>query len=439
MVRNTGQIELGLLRQAQQGHKESQTCLSRRVEPRIYAYIYRMTFDPDLAEDLTQETLLEMIRSLPKLNLPAVKPFWAWLYRTALSKIQRHFSPHGNRKLNRALTLDAESLDRFPGAEIGGLNKMIKEELLRTVIRAMNTLNERYRSVLLLRCFDDLSYTDIAAVMGGTHLQAKLLFFRAKQSLKRQLARNGFKASHLAPALGLFATVTLPSGKAGATTISTAALNVSTGTAVLATTTSKLSLVSAAATVIILGAGAKTVLHRGNETPSTGQNANVNLLHDTNFVSPTRLIGAHDPDRDGWHYCNRAQASSDHYPTTPEAVLIDTPATEQRTLVVRPRHWIEVGFDHPITNGPGPDVFFAGWGCTAQHVYLSDGKGRLQELPPPHCISLPYQYNVVALDMDQLPLDFIPRALRFMNNQGPRDIVQEYHLHLLRARQGIEH
>ena len=87
-------IDLDLIHQAQAEHDQSRTELTGVVEGRLYAYIYRMTFDQHLAEDLTQETLITMLESLPKLKFEAVGPFWAWLYRVALSKIQRHFSPH---------------------------------------------------------------------------------------------------------------------------------------------------------------------------------------------------------------------------------------------------------------------------------------------------------------------------------------------------------
>ncbi|MFC1765702.1 RNA polymerase sigma factor [Planctomycetota bacterium] len=433
MVTENDQIDLGLIHRAQQDQADSRTRLAQAAEVRVYAYIYRMTFDRHLAEDLTQETLLEMIRSLPTLHFKAVAPFWGWLYRTALSKVQRYFSAHGNRRLNRNMVQDSDGLDRYPVEEMGGLNKIIQEELLRAIARAMNALNACYRSVLLLRCFDQMSYTDIAAIMGGTNVQAKLLFFRAKQSLKRQLKRNGFEQSYLIPALGLFGAATLHPGKAsaGAAAINAGTLEVGVGTAVLATATSKL-VVSLVGASVILGFAGTAIHQQGS--PSTTHSAQ-NLLYDPCFVAPTRVVAAHDPDMNGWQYCRHAENSSPHLPTTPHTILIETPFEQERTLVVPPKHWVEVGFDRPLADAPGPDLFFAGWGCVEQRVFVTDGADRIHKLPTQTCLGRPHDYHVVPLDLASLSLDFEPRAIRFFNNLSPDSRVMEFYLHTIRARQ----
>ena len=59
---------LGLVVQAQNGDQESMTRLAELAEGRILAYIYRLTLDYDLARDLFQETMLEMVRSLWRLR-----------------------------------------------------------------------------------------------------------------------------------------------------------------------------------------------------------------------------------------------------------------------------------------------------------------------------------------------------------------------------------
>ena len=79
----------------------------------------------------------------------------------------------------------------------GALDTAMHKELTQTIWKAMGRLKPRYRQVLTLRCFYQLSYAQIAAITGGSRLQAKVLFFRAKQSLKGQLVRHGLTKSHL--------------------------------------------------------------------------------------------------------------------------------------------------------------------------------------------------------------------------------------------------
>ena len=65
--------------QARQGSEESVSWLTRQAQGKIRAYIYRVTLDDDLSDDLTQETLLQMIKSIRNLN--EQENFWPWLYR----------------------------------------------------------------------------------------------------------------------------------------------------------------------------------------------------------------------------------------------------------------------------------------------------------------------------------------------------------------------
>ncbi len=59
-----------LIRQAQLGNKRSMSELAEVVQGRAFVYIYRLTLNHDLAEDLLQETLLKMVESLKDLERP---------------------------------------------------------------------------------------------------------------------------------------------------------------------------------------------------------------------------------------------------------------------------------------------------------------------------------------------------------------------------------
>jgi len=73
-----------------------------------------------------------------------------------------------------------------------------------------------YRNVLVLRCYEDLSFAEIGAFMGCKELRARVLFFRAKNDLKHYLARKGFSENALMTGLSLFGILTLPTEAASA-------------------------------------------------------------------------------------------------------------------------------------------------------------------------------------------------------------------------------
>lgn len=173
-------VDLALLQKAQQGHRESLCALAQLVRADLLAYLRRLTLDVHVAEDLCQETLLQMLKSLPNLELASGRSFWAWLYKTAFSRVSHEFRDQGGTRLRHRTAADLDLLNQVPAREPGGLQALMRKELAAAVYGAMDSLTLRHRNILTLRCLQGLSYSEIAVTTGGTELQARLLFFRAK-------------------------------------------------------------------------------------------------------------------------------------------------------------------------------------------------------------------------------------------------------------------
>jgi RNA polymerase sigma-70 factor (ECF subfamily) len=252
MDENTDYLEL--VTRARLGDRPSTDRLTEMVEPRIFAYIYRLTLNFQLTQDLVQETLLEMVKSLKNLNDP--QRFWPWLFRTALGKVQHHFRQlQHRRKVELSAVEKQRLLKRADQSCNEGLNKMIQTELSGIICEAMAGLGIRHRNVLALRCFEQMSYAQIASLMDCTEVRARVLFFHARHSLKQQLAHRGFHKGLLLTALGLFGLMTASTKAASTTTVTAASMEVgSLGTIAGALTTklgaAVLSLIAAAALVV---------------------------------------------------------------------------------------------------------------------------------------------------------------------------------------------
>lgn len=200
--------------------------LAQLVQGRLFAYIYRLTLNYDLAQDLLQETLLRMVESLKELK--QVEQFWMWLYRTAMGKVQHYFRDKKQQHMVQIAALDKERLlDYVSQNHNDGLSSVVRRELSETICLAMARLKLTYRNVLILRCFEQLSYAEIASLMDCKELRARVLFFRAKHSLRQQLARRGFRKTLLLIALGFFGVITTPTkGASVAGVVSAASLDV---------------------------------------------------------------------------------------------------------------------------------------------------------------------------------------------------------------------
>ena len=215
-----------LIRQAQLGNQQSMSDLARLVEGRLFAYIYRITLNYDLTQDLLQETLLKMVESLK--DLRNIERFWFWLFRTALGRIQHHFRDRRRESMVQMSGFSKEFLLENASREHeDGLNQLMRRELSDAMFQAMAKLKLMYRNILILRCFEQMSYAEIGEMLGCKELRARVLFFRAKHLLKRQLSRRGFGGELLLVALGLFGLMTASAKAASAAgTLSASSLDV---------------------------------------------------------------------------------------------------------------------------------------------------------------------------------------------------------------------
>ncbi len=438
MDKNADSLDLRLIQQAQQGDGASQSRLAERVRPMVYAYICRMTMDSEIAEDLSQDTMLRLIKNMPHLSFDNVRSFWAWVYKTALNRIRDFYDELKVRKvkaselgMERLAALDRGSTDR------GGLDHVTRQELLAAVTKAMKGLRLRHRSILTLRCFQQLSYVEITQVMGGSQLQAKLLFFRAKQALKRQLARDGFDASVLLPALGIFAAVTLPAGQtvAAAGLVSSQSIKVGTWTAMLALATSKVAMVILG---VVAGlAGVVAVADSRHAVPSGialwDLPAQAWTQGDT-FSFPSRVLDSQDLDGSGFQSASGDPPMRVEAAGSLEEILVGRPSEGRPCLVLPPGHTVDLEFGGLIVDGPGPDILVAGWGCRCQRVILMDGTydGRLT-LPLAPCEGNRGQFGVLAIDLSSFKVPFEVRIVRIQGNHWftPKEF---YRLVSVRAR-----
>jgi RNA polymerase sigma-70 factor (ECF subfamily) len=201
--------QLELVKKAKNGDIQSMDQLAKLVTPQLQAYIYRLTLNYDLAQDLTQDTLLDMVKSLWRLE--KAKSFKAWLFRTALGKVQHHFrDKEKKRKIQMSVIEKERLLERVSYDPSDGLSYTQRKELSDVIFEAMKKLKMNYRNILTLRCLEQMSYAEIAVAMDCSELQSRVLFYRAKNSLKKQLSLHGYSRSALMTGIGLFGLITTP-------------------------------------------------------------------------------------------------------------------------------------------------------------------------------------------------------------------------------------
>jgi RNA polymerase sigma-70 factor, ECF subfamily len=145
----------------------------------IYAYLIRMLRDPELAADLTQDAFVKAYRNYETLERP--ENARAWLYqiahRVALDHIRR-------QKIVRFLPWTGESRGAAPSTE----HLVMEAHLSGDMQRALARIPERQRAALLLAEIHDLTGLELAAALGVSHVAARALLTRARESLRQALA-----------------------------------------------------------------------------------------------------------------------------------------------------------------------------------------------------------------------------------------------------------
>ena len=239
-------IPIELISQAQLGNKDSLDRLVDIVWTPLKSYIYRRTLDNDLTEDIVQESIVELIKMIGRLQRK--DRFWPWLCKIALNRIRIY--NRSERRKKAALISKARREQRPKKYQEENVAELVNEELKQSVIKAMRQLKMRHREVLALRCYESKSYSQIAEEMDCTELGARLLFLRAKRSLAKELARNGLGKGSLLLALVITGKMTAPTRAAAA------GVSINAGTMYVGTTASVIGAVISAKVIVVLTAAA---------------------------------------------------------------------------------------------------------------------------------------------------------------------------------------
>ena len=140
----------------------------------VYKFLLSQTRDPGLAEELTQETFYQAVRSIDRFDGKCKVSVW-------LCQIAKHLWYQQLRKQKREVPLSEDGVDvPLPSAEEETLDRAGRLELLRQV----HSLPEPCREVVYLRAFGDLSFREIGDVLGKTETWARVTFYRGKEKLR---------------------------------------------------------------------------------------------------------------------------------------------------------------------------------------------------------------------------------------------------------------
>lgn len=166
--------------------------LVKEYEKPLRTYVRNILKDGELVEDVLQHVFFQLYISLPKLSVK--KPLKAWLFRVSyhrsldeLRKRKRHpvvFFSQLERGESEEELLFVETIQDRQLMPEGVLEQ---QELHEQLVHALHVLSPKARSIVYLRCFGELTFSEIGKQLNISETTAKTCFHRALPRLRAVL------------------------------------------------------------------------------------------------------------------------------------------------------------------------------------------------------------------------------------------------------------
>ncbi len=171
------QIDPGIVRQAARGDPRAHEVIYRAFAPAVYSLCLRFTRVPAHAEDLLQDTFLEVMRSIRDFRGDA--PLGSWIRRIAVTKALMFLRSAWH---SRGQSLDDDWEEVLPNR--AGLGVPAHPDQALDLDAALGTLSPLARAVVWLHDVEGFTHREIADAMGKTESFSKSQLSRAYQRLR---------------------------------------------------------------------------------------------------------------------------------------------------------------------------------------------------------------------------------------------------------------
>jgi RNA polymerase sigma-70 factor (ECF subfamily) len=188
--------EAAIVAELQSGSEEAFSWLIAQYSQPIYSLVYRVLDDPSDAADTTQEVFIKIFRGIKSFHSNA--SLKTWIYRIALHEAfnqRRWWFRHRGRET---------SIEPVVGKQGGSpalkevlvdearspLQNVFSSELQACVETELKAIAEPYRTTVILRDIEELSYEEIAEVMNVSLGTVKSRLMRGRDAMRKRLQRH---------------------------------------------------------------------------------------------------------------------------------------------------------------------------------------------------------------------------------------------------------
>jgi RNA polymerase sigma-70 factor, ECF subfamily len=171
---------------AKAGDRRAMHELYEQHRSRIFNLAYRYVKNVPDAEDILQDTFIKAFKSLHKCQLNENSYFSTWLYRIAVNCAMDHFRSRNRREAQAVLQKSfGPAGDGITAATPE--SEFQRQQVKERVEKGLNVLSPRKRMIIVLRHYQQMKITEIAAHLGCSQGSVKKQLFRALAQLRSEL------------------------------------------------------------------------------------------------------------------------------------------------------------------------------------------------------------------------------------------------------------
>ncbi len=175
-----------------QGKEEVLETLLKRHRDKIFGFIYSKVRNQELTEDLFQDTLFKVVRTLKKGKYNEEGKFLSWVVRIAHNIIIDYYRKN-NKMRNVYDTEDFSLFDVLHDHSLDAENQMIRQQMIQKIRVLIEMLPGEQKEVLKMRMYEELSFQEISERTGVSINTALGRMRYALINIRKTIQENGVK------------------------------------------------------------------------------------------------------------------------------------------------------------------------------------------------------------------------------------------------------
>ncbi|WP_019000790.1 RNA polymerase sigma factor RpoE [Succinimonas amylolytica] len=184
--------DLQLVRLVQRGNRQAFNFLVKKYQYKVAGIAQRFASNPADVQDIAQESFIKAYKAMESFR--GESAFYTWLYRITVNTAKNFVVKNAGRGIS--VDVDTPDIEAYDGSERlhqrdNPENILESTDVKRVIKEALQALPDDLRQAITLREIDDMSYDEIADVMGCPVGTVKSRISRAREIINRKLTDAG--------------------------------------------------------------------------------------------------------------------------------------------------------------------------------------------------------------------------------------------------------